>query len=114
MGVAYNGKRYRFLQYHFHSPSEHTIAGAHFSAEAHMVHRADDGSLLVLGIMLQEQYHAFYNNSFLDMVWKHGGNSLADIAAIKSVEVDTPINPYQHFFPSRLSHYAYRGSYMVS
>jgi len=29
---------YDFLQFHFHSPSEHTIDGHHYDAEVHFVH----------------------------------------------------------------------------
>jgi len=47
-----NGKTYQFLQAHFHAPSEHTIAGKSYPAEVHFVHKADDGSLAVVGVML--------------------------------------------------------------
>ena len=29
---------YEFLQFHFHSPSEHTIDGKYYDAEVHFVH----------------------------------------------------------------------------
>lgn len=34
------------------SPSEHHIDGVHFALEYHAVHQAQDGSLLVVGILL--------------------------------------------------------------
>lgn len=36
-----------------HASSEHTIDGRTAPAELHLVHKADDGSMLVLGVMLQ-------------------------------------------------------------
>jgi carbonic anhydrase len=44
-------KRYELLQLHFHSPSEHTIAGKRFELEMHLVHKAGDGQLAVVGVL---------------------------------------------------------------
>ena len=43
---------YDFLQFHFHSPSEHTIDGKYYDAEVHFVHQnhVDNTSLLVVGV----------------------------------------------------------------
>jgi carbonic anhydrase len=35
-----NGKEFALKQFHFHSPSEHTIDGEYFPLEMHMVHEA--------------------------------------------------------------------------
>ena len=48
------GKRFDLKQFHFHHPSEHTIAGQAFPMEAHFVHVAEDGALAVLGVMMAE------------------------------------------------------------
>jgi len=37
-GVVYNNLVYKLNQFHFHSPSEHTVDGKHYDLEAHMVH----------------------------------------------------------------------------
>ena len=45
---------WKVLQYHWHSPSEHTIDGKQFDAELHVVHLGtgdNDGKLLVVGIL---------------------------------------------------------------
>ncbi|RDL39413.1 putative Carbonic anhydrase [Venustampulla echinocandica] len=47
------GKSFSLKQFHFHSPSEHTIAGEHFPLEMHMVHEAEDKSIAVLTVLFQ-------------------------------------------------------------
>ncbi|MFL5514248.1 MAG: carbonic anhydrase family protein, partial [Gemmatimonadales bacterium] len=47
------GTRYQLIQFHFHTPSEHTFAGKHAPAELHLVHRSGDGRLAVIGVLLQ-------------------------------------------------------------
>lgn len=62
-----DGTRYDLLQFHFHSPSEHTIAGKHAAAEMHLVHKSKDGTLAVVGVLLEE---GAANSSF-DPVWNN-------------------------------------------
>ena len=38
-GIYINGVLVPLNQFHFHSPSEHTINGAHYPLEMHMVHK---------------------------------------------------------------------------
>jgi carbonic anhydrase len=45
---------YRLVQFHFHAPSEHSVDGRSFDAEAHLVHESADGELAVVGVLLQE------------------------------------------------------------
>ena len=52
--IELDGTRYDVAQFHYHSPSEHTIDGQSFPAELHIVHRNADGNLAVVGILLQE------------------------------------------------------------
>lgn len=49
-----DGKTYAFAQFHFHAPSEHTVEGDHWPMEWHFVHKAEDGSLAVLGVLVEE------------------------------------------------------------
>ena len=46
--------RYELTQYHFHAPSEHTIAGKHSPMEMHLVHKSPTGGLAVIGVLLEE------------------------------------------------------------
>ena len=48
------GRHFRLTQFHFHSPSEHTIDGRSYPLEGHFVFRAQDGRLVVVGVMYEE------------------------------------------------------------
>ena len=53
--IVYNGISYDLLQFHFHSPSEHTIDGLAAPMEIHFVHiDLNSGNLAVVGVMLTE------------------------------------------------------------
>jgi carbonic anhydrase len=44
--------RYRLVQFHFHTPSEHVRWGLPAPGELHLVHKAEDGTLAVVGVWL--------------------------------------------------------------
>lgn len=51
-GIWVDGAFYSLQQFHFHSPSEHTINGVHYPLEMHMVHKnLASSSLAVVGLM---------------------------------------------------------------
>lgn len=45
-------KPYTLLQFHFHTQSEHTVGGHELPIEMHLVHRAKDGALAVVGVFI--------------------------------------------------------------
>ncbi len=47
-------EQFQLLQFHFHSPSEHTVGGKHYAAEMHMVHQSAAGKLAVVGVFIEE------------------------------------------------------------
>lgn len=47
-------KVYSLKQFHFHTPSEHTIDGKSFPMEIHFVHQSDSGELAVVGVLVEE------------------------------------------------------------
>ncbi len=49
-----NNKVYELKQFHFHTPSEHTVDGKHFPLEVHFVHQSEDGALAVLSALFKE------------------------------------------------------------
>jgi carbonic anhydrase len=52
--IVVDGERYALAQFHFHEPSEHTVAGERFAGELHLVHRDDRGRLAVVAVLLRE------------------------------------------------------------
>jgi hypothetical protein len=46
--VDHEGKNYQLLQFHFHTPSENRMDGHSSASEMHLVHKASDGSLMVI------------------------------------------------------------------
>lgn len=71
-----DGVPYELIQYHFHHPSEHLIAGTAFEMEAHFVHRSADGNLAVLGVMIARGEA----NSTLETIWRHLPNKAGETA----------------------------------
>jgi carbonic anhydrase len=50
--ITVGGRRYELKQFHFHTPSEHTVDGGFYEMELHLVHQSDDGRLAVVGVFL--------------------------------------------------------------
>lgn len=88
---------YRLLQFHAHSPSEHTIDGQSFPMEVHFVHQNDAGELAVVGVMAEEgeQPHEGYS----DIVDALSGDG-------QTVTVDD----VSSLLPSERAYYTYSGS----
>jgi carbonic anhydrase len=62
-----DGVRYDLVQFHFHSPSEHTMDGRHAEAEMHLVHKSADGTLAVIGVL----FEAGVNSRSIEPLWRH-------------------------------------------
>lgn len=45
---------YQLVQFHFHTPSEYQIEGKSFPLELHLVHKDENGTLAVVGVLIQE------------------------------------------------------------
>lgn len=45
---------YQLKQFHFHTPSEHTVEGKSFPMEVHFVHQSADGNFAVVGALFAE------------------------------------------------------------
>ena len=65
--IEVDGTRYQLLQFHFHAPSEHTVVGKPFEMEAHFVHKSEDGTLAVVGLLIASGRH----KSVFDPIWSH-------------------------------------------
>ena len=65
--IEVDGTRYQLLQFHFHAPSEHTVASKSFDMEMHFVHKSEEGNLAVVGLLIESGDH----NVAFDPVWAH-------------------------------------------
>ncbi|MGX5800699.1 carbonic anhydrase [Bradyrhizobium sp. Arg314] len=92
-------RTYELVQFHFHAPSEHRVAGKSFPMEVHFVHKAESGTLGVLAVFFQP---GAANATFAALA-----------AAFPAKEGDkTPardVDP-SGILPKTLSYWAYEGS----
>jgi carbonic anhydrase len=101
MSIQVEETLYELVQYHFHSPSEHTIDGKHAPLEAHFVHKSAAGKLAVLGILVEEGAH--------DVLWEPLMSQLPDSPGddrhIEGLDLDM-----DEFRPLPRRYYRYEGS----
>jgi len=94
-------EEFELLQFHFHSPSEHTLKGANFPMEMHLVHRNEEGELAVIGVFIKEGKRQ--NKNFKN-VW----DFLPPVAG-QEREVNMVIN-VDEMLPEERGYFAYKGS----
>ncbi len=59
--------KYELKQFHFHSPSEHTVGGEHFPMEMHLVHKSpDEKTVAVIAVFIEQGEE---HNEAFDPVW---------------------------------------------
>jgi carbonic anhydrase len=92
--------RYDLVQFHFHTPSEHTFNGKAAPAELHLVHRSKDGRLAVIGVMIVRGPE----NSALTPLWKH-----LPVAEGPAQQLNARVNAAD-LLPARHVTYRYNGS----
>jgi carbonic anhydrase len=97
--AMFDGKRYDLVQFHFHTPSEHTFSGNAKPMEIHLVHKSTEGEIAVLGVLLDIKE----NNKFLAKFW----DKLPKEGVTK--EYDTIIN-VKDILPKSKEYYHYSGS----
>lgn len=95
------GKSYTLQQINFHRPSEERIDGRRFEMSAHLVHRADDGQLAVIAVLLERGSE----NPFIQTLW----NNLP-LEKHLTVEPPTTSVDLDAFLPASRNYYAYMGS----
>lgn len=52
--LIFEGSTYRLAQFHFHTPSEHTIDGKRYPLEIHFVNKDAEGHITVVGVLVRE------------------------------------------------------------
>jgi carbonic anhydrase len=91
---------YKLVQFHFHRPSEHTIAGKSFPMEVHFVHQAPSGALGVIGVLMTA---GRTNPAFARIV------ATMPQSTGPAVKADARIDP-NALLPAGHSYYGYAGS----
>jgi len=81
--VKMEGKRFDLLQFHFHTPSEHTLDGNPFPLELHLVHQAADKTLAVIGVLLSEGT----TNTVLGRFWERMPKAQGEVDTGVSIEL---------------------------
>ncbi len=83
--IEIDGERYDLLQFHFHAPSEHTVAGELFDMEMHLVHRNEAGTLAVVGVMItQGDGNAAYDPLWAQLPAEAGETNQVENAAVNA------------------------------
>jgi len=95
--LTVDGTTYDLLQFHFHTPSEHTVDGSAYPAEVHFVHAAEDGSLAVIGVFIEEGAASDALAPFWDDL------SAIEEAPVEDIDVDA-------LLPGDKTYYTYDGS----
>ena len=90
---------YRLVQFHFHTPSEHTAAGRGYDMEMHLVHRGPSGQLAVIGVLMRRGP----STGALDAVFDHLPDGI-------DVHEELEVFDSRRFLPRSLTHYEYAGS----
>ncbi len=91
--IYIDGTAYQLLQFHFHAPSEHTVAGQPFDMEMHLVHKSEKGELAVVGLLIEKGRH----NSSYDPVWEHLPTVPGETQHVKVDE--SPVEPRMMLSP---------------
>lgn len=100
--IVYNGITYDLLQFHFHAPSEHTIAGEAAPMEIHFVHKdRNSNNLAVVGILLNEGEGE--NEAYAPIIENMPTEAGAADALGESITLES-------LLPERRGYYTYQGS----
>ncbi len=99
--ITVGSHRFELLQFHFHTPSEHTKEGFNYPMEMHLVHKDGDGNLAVIGILYKEGKH----NDELQKLIDHLPKDVGKEHRHKDVHIDLT-----KFFPAQKLFYKYSGS----
>ena len=100
--ITLGDQAYQLVQFHFHSPGEERFAGKESVMDAHLVHRPEDGKLLVLAVQFQigDQPNPVIQ-TMLDRIPKEKGAKFKVNAVM--------MNPLD-LLPKQMSYYTYSGS----
>jgi carbonic anhydrase len=99
--LSVGSETFQLVQYHFHSPSEHTVHGMHHAMEMHLVHKSAEGKLAVIGVFIREGEH----NAAFDPIWSNLPATKGAETHLEHVNVDV-----SQMLPAGSESYRYDGS----
>ncbi|OGQ65027.1 MAG: hypothetical protein A2V21_305595 [Deltaproteobacteria bacterium GWC2_55_46] len=98
--IVVDGSEYNLVQFHFHTPSEHTVDGKSFGNEMHLVHKNALGQLAVVGVLVETgKEHGAYK-----AIWSN-----LPAKANEKKSVDVSINAAD-LLPKEKGYFTYSGS----
>lgn len=101
MSFSLTGKSYTLQKIAFHRPSEERIDGRRFDMSAHLIHKADDGQLAIIAVLIERGNE----NPFIQTLWNN-------LPLEKGLEVAPPAATIdlEALLPTSRNYYAYMGS----
>ena len=99
--IDVGGTRYELLQFHFHKPSEEKIDGKAHAMVAHLVHKAADGKLAVVAVLLDKGGAS----PTIDAIWKNLPKEKEKEASVANVTIDAAT-----LLPADKGYYVFQGS----
>ncbi len=91
--LTHEGTRYELAQFHFHSPSEHTVDGEHAAMEMHLVHKSAANEVAVVGVFIEPGEAD--NSAFAD-VWAYLPDASNRSRPCKSCQAPPARSPPSH------------------
>ena len=98
--LSADGQDYDLLQFHFHSPSEHTVDGLPYDMVAHLMHSNASGELLVVAILME----ARQEHPLVQTIWDYLPQE-----GLRATPAGVTIN-VMDFIPPMSSYFTYIGS----
>ncbi|HZV47593.1 MAG TPA: carbonic anhydrase family protein [Thermodesulfovibrionales bacterium] len=99
--VMIDGQKYELLQFHFHASSEHTVKGAFYDMEMHLVHKSDKDDLAVVGVFLKKGNP----NKIIQALWDNLPTEINQENVVDGLSVNA-----SGFLPKDTKYYHYYGS----
>ncbi len=100
-GLIWQQKKYRLIQFHFHSPSENEWHGRDYPLEIHFVHQGKEGEVVAIGVFVKAgKFHPGLQKII---------NNLPSDRGVQHLIANEKINPID-FIPAKLDYYHFLGS----
>ncbi len=100
--IVFDEDVYLLEQFHFHTPSEHTVDHKHYPMELHLVHHNERHEAAVVAVFMEEGKH----NPFFETFLEHAPTKVGEVMD----DHDHTVNPIT-LLPERRSYYLYSGSF---